>query len=665
MYLELNLDEDGGQLASQAASTFRELGMRYEQAKATAFLAVAANHLGRSERSLALFKTARRLFTREKNHVWVALIDLYQAVVLYQSGFPNKARALCESALRFFSGSSLQTKAALSEILLARLYLQEQEFAKAHEACTAALARLNETAVPSLSYQAYFILGQIREARQDGRGARQAYLKAHELLESLRSHLKGEELKISFLKDKLAVYESLFLMSLSARSKREKKAAFAFVEQAKSRSLADLIAFRGLGLPAQPGPAAELSKRAGMLREELNWYYRQIESDETGAAKPEPKRIEGLRRRMRGCEDRLVKILTELHNADEHFGVLQNAGTLELDAIRAQLPDDTMILEYYQARGFLYACVLGRKSLEVVKLASEGQVRNLSRLLQFQLSKFRLGTAYVRDFAPTLQAAIDAHLRELHRELVAPVAGFLEAKHLVVVPHDFLHHLPFHAFHDGDRFLIDQISISYAPSASVYTLCRGKPASGKNQSLILGISDSLTPHILEEVRNVSSMVDNPRLFVGDKATEEMLRRYGPESRIIHIATHGLFRHDNPMFSSMRLGDSHLSLLDLYSLCLSSELVTLSGCGTGLNAVVGGDELLGMVRGLLYAGTRTVLVTLWDVDDKSTADFMKFFYGYLIQTQNKALALKEAMNDVRKAYPHPYYWAPFVLVGTEE
>jgi CHAT domain-containing protein len=663
MYLELNLDEEGGQLASRAAATFQELGMRYEQAKATAFLAVASNQLGKCEQSLTLFKKARQLFRRERNHVWVALIDLYQALVLYQNGSPARARALCESALAFFSPSSLQTKAALSEMLLARLHLQRKELAKAHSACISALARCDKTEAPYLGYQAYFVLGQILEAQAEGGAARRAYLKAHKLLESLRSHLKGEELKISFLKDKLAVYESLFLMCLNAQRKGRKEDAFAFVEQAKSRSLADLIAFRGLGLPALAGPALELTKQAGALREELNWYYRQIESDET-SVKPSPKRLDGLRQRMRGCEDQLVKVLSELRNADEHFGVLQNAGTVELDVIRKELPDGTMILEYYQARGSLYACVLGRHALEIVQLASADKIRALARLLQFQISKFRLGPDYLRIFAETLKAAVDAHLLDLHRELVAPVLKFLEAKHLVVIPHDFLHNLPFHAFHDGNRFLIDRLSISYAPSASVYKLCRSKPTLSRNQSLILGIPDSHTPHILEEVQNVSSMVPGPILFVGEEATEERLRRYGPESRIIHIATHGLFRQDNPMFSSMRLGDSQLSLLDLYSLNLSSELVTLSGCGTGLNAVVGGDELLGMVRGLLYAGTRAVLVTLWDVDDKSTADFMKCFYGHLTRIHDKALALREAINDVRRIYPHPYYWAPSVLVGME-
>jgi CHAT domain-containing protein len=117
-----------------------------------------------------------------------------------------------------------------------------------------------------------------------------------------------------------------------------------------------------------------------------------------------------------------------------------------------------------------------------------------------------------------------------------------------------------------------------------------------------------------------------------------------------------------MFSSISLGTSDLSLFDLYQLSLPAELVTLSGCGTGLNVVVGGDELLGLNRGLLYAGAQGVLLTLWDVNDQSTAGFMKLFYERMQGGANKADAARYAMGEIRKAYPHPFYWAPFVLVG---
>src|SRR5205814_2244200 len=117
----------------------------------------------------------------------------------------------------------------------------------------------------------------------------------------------------------------------------------------------------------------------------------------------------------------------------------------------------------------------------------------------------------------------------------------------------------------------------------------------------------------------------------------------PRPRFIHLATHGRFRRDNPMFSSVQLGTSRLSLFDLYQLDLPAELVTLSGCGTGLNVTEGGDEVLGLVRGLLYAGTQSALVTLWDVHDLSTSEFMTAFYSALA-SEDKGVAVRRAILE---------------------
>ena len=117
-----------------------------------------------------------------------------------------------------------------------------------------------------------------------------------------------------------------------------------------------------------------------------------------------------------------------------------------------------------------------------------------------------------------------------------------------------------------------------------------------------------------------------------------------------------------MFSSIRLGDSYLSLYDLDHFKLPAELVVLSGCATGRNTVTPGDELMGLVRGLLQAGAQSLMLSLWDVHDASTRDFMIAFYSRLAQGLTKPLAHQAAMAEIRKSYRHPYYWAPFVLVG---
>lgn len=178
----------------------------------------------------------------------------------------------------------------------------------------------------------------------------------------------------------------------------------------------------------------------------------------------------------------------------------------------------------------------------------------------------------------------------------------------------------------------------------------------------MGVPDAKAPFIADEAIAVAGILPDSQLFLGDSATSDELRRHGARSRFVHIATHGTFRRDNAMFSSIRMGDGPLSVYDLYQLRLSAELVTLSGCGTGLSVTVAGDEQLGLVRGLLYAGAAAVLLTLWDVHDRSTADFMQVFYGRIQQGWSKARAAQSGMQALRDNHPHPFYWAPFTIVG---
>ena len=512
-----------------------------------------------------------------------------------------------------------------------------------------------------LTYQAHSVLGLIREAQGERGRAYENFQKADHSLDRLWRHLQEDGLKVAFLEDKQTVYESLIATCLTLEPKREhEEAAFGYIEKAKSRGLADLIAFRAVTLA--PQVAGKATEQVHRLRQELNWHSRQLELEEVSLEKRSARRMEGLRERTRALEKQLSRSLDELRLTDEEFSALQGGATFNLEEIRSSLASDMILLEYYQARGQIYVCILGRDRLDVVPLAPATQVRNLLRLLQFQLSKFRLGPNYVGAFAEQLRAATEAHLRELHAALITPIRDQLQAAHLLVVPHDVLHFLPFHALFDGERFLIDEFTLSYAPSSSVYRLCRTKRAGSQGGALIMGVPDPLTPFIVDEVQAVASVLPDSNVFLGMAATADQLRRRGATSEFVHIATHGLFRRDNPMFSSIRLGDGPLSVHDLYQLRLSAEIVTLSGCGTGLSVVVGGDELLGLVRGLLYAGARAVLLTLWDAYDRSTADFMKAFYGHLQKGCSKARAVQEGMRELRDRYPHPFYWAPFTLIG---
>jgi CHAT domain-containing protein len=132
--------------------------------------------------------------------------------------------------------------------------------------------------------------------------------------------------------------------------------------------------------------------------------------------------------------------------------------------------------------------------------------------------------------------------------------------------------------------------------------------------------------------------------------------------VLHLACHGQFRPDNPLFSSLRLGDGWLTVYDAYALEIDCGLVTLSACETGLSAIAPGDELIGLARAFFSTGTPSLLVSLWNADDESTASLMRAFYTRLRAGDRPAAALRHAQRALLEHQPHPFFWSPFVLLG---
>jgi CHAT domain-containing protein len=124
----------------------------------------------------------------------------------------------------------------------------------------------------------------------------------------------------------------------------------------------------------------------------------------------------------------------------------------------------------------------------------------------------------------------------------------------------------------------------------------------------------------------------------------------------------LFRQDNPLFSGFKLADGWMTALDLFSITCQTNLVTLSGCKSGMSQVTDSDDLLGLTRGFLYSGARSLMMSLWNIDDKSTTALMRHFYDTWRAGHTKSNALNVAMKAVRATNPNPFYWAPFLLIG---
>jgi CHAT domain-containing protein len=663
VYLELNLSEEAREVAHEGFLRFEKLGLRYEAAKSLANEATAYGQQDKTVQALELFAKARAIFVEEKNQVWPWLVDLYQALLLFHEGRHFEARRLCKTSAAFFDHSVLRGKALLAHLILARIASHLGEQKEAERELKLCFSLLDAAHAPVLAHQVHFFAGQLAHQRGDFATARAEYLEARRSLESLRSNIHSEELKISFAKNRLQVYEALVDLYLAAGSGQAVASeALECIEAAKSRSMIEMIFQSGQSLPMGEIGQSELVRRIRDLREDLNWYYHRIEQEQFRTEGSSGDQIQRLQKQLRSREDELLKTLRELPAHERENATLESSSGFSLDRLQSCLPDDTALIEYFSAGEQLIAIVVTKKQMEIRPVSLLSRVANHIQLLRFQLSKFRIGAAYVERFATALQQATDGHLEALAQELLAPLQPLPQVKHVVFVPHGPLHFLPFHALRFDGKYFCDAYTVSYAPSATIFAICQERKSDLQSASLVMGIPDQRAPQILSEVQAVAAKLPHSELIVGERASSSYLRKRGMDFGLLHIATHGVYRQDNPMFSAIRLGDGYLNLYDLYQMRFAARLVTLSGCATGINVVAAGDELLGLQRGLFCAGATTLLLSLWDVHDQSTAELMQHFYQRFTAGADMTGALREAMLQMREKYPHPYYWAPFVLVG---
>jgi CHAT domain-containing protein len=283
--------------------------------------------------------------------------------------------------------------------------------------------------------------------------------------------------------------------------------------------------------------------------------------------------------------------------------------------------------------------------------------------------------------SPRLAAPPRAALRELYRHIVRPVRQWLPrsaAQTLVIIPHGPLAQVPLGALEDPQGTpLIARHVLSIAPSIAVFrysALKRRAPAPGTG-SVVFASPDvpgdtglPALPGSVQEGRRVASRLARfaPTLLQGTTASEHAAKTRLGGAAFIHFATHGLVSEIRPSDSSLVLAegdgeDGYLRAAEIYGLELTADLVVLSGCSTARGRLTG-DGVFGLPRAFIYAGTPSVVASLWDVSDQATAFLMDRFYAELLRSGHKAGALRTAQLETRRRYPHPALWAPFVLIG---
>jgi CHAT domain-containing protein len=237
--------------------------------------------------------------------------------------------------------------------------------------------------------------------------------------------------------------------------------------------------------------------------------------------------------------------------------------------------------------------------------------------------------------------------------LVEPLLAVADPGDLLwFVPHDVLHYVPMHALSLDGVPLIDRYPVCYAPSSSVMRYCQGKRKGSRRTALVMGDSRGDLPYAREEALSVGDLfAAEPHL--GPDATKSLFLRDLDQKDIdvVHVACHGSFDARDPLASRILLhGESNLTALEIFGLRFRADLVTLSACQTAVNERRPGDELIGLTRALIFAGTPSAVVSLWAVDDMSTGFLMRAFYRRLLDSAqvSKAQALREAQRELRHA-----------------
>lgn len=491
-----------------------------------------------------------------------------------------------------------------------------------------------------MSWNILFDRGRIAEQERKPKEAIAFYEKAVELIEQQRSTISIEASKIGFVGDKQAVYHSL-IKSLYTDHQYEK--AFSYVERSKSRALVDLLAGKQDFAVKVVGKEQQLQSVLA-LNDRVEAESRAFDNTRDKA-------------QTRGLA---VKAKHDLQREAPELASLVSVNSTPLSEIQALIPKGEALLEYYYSGKDMFAFVLSAKGLQSVQINSNGLVEEVA---SFRKSLETPGSLKTIELGG-----------KLYQRLFKPLEAALTEQNLVIVPHGILHYIPMNALHTGKRYLIDQYKIRLMPSASAMKYLREKKNDKAGGILAFGNPDLGNPdHDLafaqKEAVEVTKTWANSKALVRKEATVEALRRLGNGYNCIHFATHGEFSSDNPLQSAVLLSpDAHsnglLTVDKLYSMQLGAHLVTLSACETGLSKIANGDDLVGLTRGFLYAGSSSIVASLWKVDDLATSYLMIRFYKGMQKT-DKRDALRKAQLETRKKYPHPYYWASFQLTGSDK
>jgi CHAT domain-containing protein len=566
------------------------------------------------------------------------------------------ARAYFEKALK--SGERIEAPPVMAQAQfgLARVALEQRDPQAAIDHLQESL-RLSPQ--PRLAVSTQSLLGRVYHEMGNLPAAESHLRTSVTAIEDVRSQLQSEESREAFVENKMGVYARLIQVLFDQRKMAE---AFDMSERARARAFLDLLGNR---VSLSKGWSAALIAEEKSLQERIaQLKARQTlhDSEEEGpdeTTRPSQSASQG---ELELAREAYAAFLSRVRAQSREQASLMTVEPLTLSEVQALLGPGTVLLEYFVGEGRTLGWVVSRDKLRVVRLrVGENELaRRISGFRQLIASRGRV---------EELQRAAG----DLFQTLVAPAFPAGLPRELLIVPHRALHYLPFHALMPAPgRYLIQDSLVYYLSSASLMQFTREKERTPTAGALAVGNPDLEDPtlnlrYAEREAREVGRFFPEATVLVGKEATKAQTRRYMDSESLIHLATHADLDGDDPLGSALLLrragGDTgRLEVQEVFGLDLHASLVILSACDTSLGKLTQGDEVVGLTRAFIYAGTPSVISTLWMVDDRSSYELMQAFYQNLRAGRGKGEALRQAQLATLAKYPHPYYWAAYQLTG---
>jgi CHAT domain-containing protein len=502
-------------------------------------------------------------------------------------------------------------------------------------------------------------LAEIKTAEGDYAEAGRIYERAEAFIDSSVAGVSGVLDKTAFIKASSLLYTEHF--SIMAQHFNDPAKAFSIIEQVRGRVESDLL----IAGSRAPKEAEQNERQLSALRLKLMSARSNAE-------------VRAIRNQIFMAEQaRWVTPDLSILKARSHE-------ILSLKQVQSGLNASTLLLEYVAAKPRSYCLVISRKRARIVPLAGENEISPV-------VTTYRKAVA--------AKQAGRAESSKLYHILLQPIPEFQQKKILVIVRDGPLYFLPFDSLMDSQgRYVVQSHTVVYAPSATAYTLLsrqRRNPSDFRHRLLAVGgvpytptelkrvslaagfeADDTSTiPGSKKEVRAAATAIHGPSdtLLIGSEATKysfehEDLAQY----RLIHLAVHGFADPQHPTHSALVLlndpsahEDGLLDASEIVQLRLKADLVVLSACDTAVGPVEGEEGISTLARSFLLAGAKSVISTLWPIEDVYSYALMKFFYTHLAAGDPAPFALAEAKRDMLQMWgPRavPYYWAGYIYEG---